>query len=149
MAANAGRRFVFANQPYLEFASRPAAQAMGQPLAEVIGATVARDVEPLLARCFAGSRAEWEGRAAFRDLHPLIFANLRMPAMEGMALQAAMAARRPDPATRIVVMTGDLMAGPKLVGRDGAAGAPPLLEKPLGPAEVRTLLERLAAEGRL
>ncbi|MBX9698979.1 MAG: PAS domain S-box protein [Acetobacteraceae bacterium] len=89
--------------------------------------------EEALARLDAGGR------------YDLIFADLRMPSMNGMELRHAMAARQPRLATRFVVMTGDLVAGPRLIERDGAGPAPPMLEKPFNPAEVRTLLERLAA----
>lgn len=92
--------------------------------------------EEALARLDAGGR------------YDLVVADLRMPSMNGMELHAAVAARRPELASRFVVMTGDLVAGPKLIERDGAA-APPTLEKPFNPAEVRALLDRLSAEGRL
>ena len=93
--------------------------------------------EEALARIDAGAR------------YDLLFADLRMPAMNGMELHAAVAARRPELASRFVVMTGDLVAGPQLIERAGGGDAPPTLDKPFNPAEVRALLERLSAEGRL
>ena len=70
-----------------------------------------------------------------------VFADLRMPVMDGMALRAALAETAPGIERRFVIMTGDTVAGPETLQRGG--DPPLLLEKPFTPAEVRAVLARL------
>ncbi len=74
-----------------------------------------------------------------------IFADLRMPGMDGMAFRAQVRLRWPGLAARFVIMTGDTVAGPLAMARDGAA--PMVLEKPFTPAEVRAVVRKLLEAG--
>jgi PAS domain S-box-containing protein len=76
-----------------------------------------------------------------------VFADLRMPDMNGSAFRNAVAARQPALARRTVIITGDVVAGP--IAAKAASGEDGLwMEKPFMRDEVTAMLERLAALNR-
>jgi PAS domain S-box-containing protein len=76
-----------------------------------------------------------------------VFADLRMPDMNGAAFRNALAAKHPQLARRTVIVTGDVVAGPIAVkaasGEDGL-----WMEKPFMRDDVAAMLERLAVLSR-
>lgn len=83
-----------------------------------------------------------EALELLRETHfDALFSDLRMPGMDGMALRAAAVKLRPELGRRFVIMTGDTVAGPRALERDGPP--PVVLEKPFTPAEVRAVMRRL------
>ncbi len=72
----------------------------------------------------------------------VIFTDLRMPGMDGADLALAVARDHPGLADRVVLMTGDSVAGPDHAARKGLVD-PLILEKPFLPKDVRALLKTL------
>ncbi|KAA2237559.1 hybrid sensor histidine kinase/response regulator [Salinarimonas soli] len=75
------------------------------------------------------------------------FFDLRMPGLNGIELWRQVAARDPALAGRTIVMTGDMVAGPELVGGPAGEGGPILLEKPFTAESVREALAQAEASG--
>jgi PAS domain S-box-containing protein len=76
----------------------------------------------------------------------VIFTDLRMPGFDGVDLAAGIATLRPDLAARVIIVTGDSVAGPMRLaslGRDDIV----TLEKPFAPEDVRAALDRVMREG--
>lgn len=76
-----------------------------------------------------------------------IFTDLRMPGIDGVGLIERLAVLRPALARRVIVVTGDSVAGPlrlAALGRDDL----PTIEKPFGLDDVRDALARIVAEAR-
>jgi CheY-like chemotaxis protein len=71
-----------------------------------------------------------------------VFADLRMPGLDGAALALRIAAEHPTLARKVVIVSGDSVAGPARLAAAGAA--PILLEKPFTPGDVGRALEALA-----
>ena len=72
----------------------------------------------------------------------VIFTDLRMPGFDGVDLVAGVAALRPDLAGRVIIVTGDSVAGPMRLaslGRNDIVA----LEKPFAPDDVRAALDRV------
>jgi CheY-like chemotaxis protein len=76
----------------------------------------------------------------------VVFADLRMPGMTGLALRERIREQQPRLAARIVLMTGDTLNGSEAVRPEAGDVEPVLLEKPFTKAEVEACL--LAATGR-
>lgn len=75
----------------------------------------------------------------------VVFADLRMPGLDGIDLRDRIHARDPALATRTVIVTGDTVAGPDRLAR--ALGSEVVvLEKPFTFEEVRQVLGRLSAQ---
>lgn len=75
----------------------------------------------------------------------VIFTDLRMPGFDGVDLAGGVATLRPDLAARVIIVTGDSVAGPMRLaslGRDIVT-----LEKPFTPDDVRAALDRALREG--
>ncbi|WP_426954304.1 PAS domain S-box protein [Muricoccus radiodurans] len=78
--------------------------------------------------------------AARRTRFDIVFADLRMPGMDGIALRRTLMAEQPQVGARTVLVTGDTVLGASTARarRDGAL----VLEKPFTPSDVRTALEQ-------
>lgn len=72
----------------------------------------------------------------------VIFTDLRMPGFDGVDLVAGVAALRPDLAARVIIVTGDSVAGPMRLARLGRDDIV-TLEKPFAPDDVRNALDRV------
>lgn len=80
-----------------------------------------------------------------RERFDVVFADLRMPGLDGIDLRDRIHARDPSLAGRTVIVTGDTVAGPDRLAK--AAGSEVVvLEKPFTFEEVRQVLGRLAAQ---
>ncbi|MFN4023470.1 MAG: ATP-binding protein [Hyphomonas sp.] len=73
--------------------------------------------------------------------HALILTDLNMPGIGGKGFFEMVAARRPSLARRIGFVTGDTMSPP--VRRFLEGSGQPYLEKPIAPAELRSLARRM------
>jgi CheY-like chemotaxis protein len=147
-----GARFVLA----LPAAPREAAPDPAQPAAaagtplSVLVVDDERDVGESLGEMLRdrGHRVTVldSGAAALAHLeaHPVhaVFADLRMPGIDGAALAHRIADAHPGLARRVVIVTGDGVHGPARLAASGLS--PVLLEKPFTPAEVARALEALA-----
>jgi PAS domain S-box-containing protein len=80
-----------------------------------------------------------------------VFVDLRMPGLNGVELRARIAQHDPALAACTVIVTGDTVAGPDAVSRQGAEHDAILLEKPFTTSEVMEAVTRLAAlrEGQM
>lgn len=87
--------------------------------------------------------AEAALRALERGPYDAVFTDLRMPGMDGADLAIAIQNRHAALAGRVVLMTGDTVAGPAHAAQRGAAEQI-LLEKPFTRAEIAAILHRLA-----
>jgi PAS domain S-box-containing protein len=76
----------------------------------------------------------------------VIFTDLRMPGFDGVDLVAGVATLRPDLAARVIIVTGDSVAGPMRLARLGRDDIV-TLEKPFAPDDVRAALDRVLREG--
>jgi PAS domain S-box-containing protein len=77
-----------------------------------------------------------------QDRFDIVFADLRMPGLDGIDFRDAIHARDPALAERTVIVTGDTVAGPdRLAKAKGAAVV--VLEKPFTFEDVRAVLVRL------
>ncbi|CAN5417516.1 hypothetical protein BH10PSE7_BH10PSE7_32800 [soil metagenome] len=70
----------------------------------------------------------------------IAFVDLRMPSMNGAQFRKAAAARDPSLAAHIVIMTGDIVAGPRLIAQVSGEEKVIILEKPFTLADVRQAL---------
>jgi PAS domain S-box-containing protein len=73
-----------------------------------------------------------------------VFADLRMPDMNGAEFRNALAARYPALANRTVIVTGDTVAGPVAIKAASGHENALWMEKPFMREEVAAMLERLA-----
>lgn len=73
------------------------------------------------------------------------FTGLRMPGFDGVDLAAGVATLRPDLARRVIIVTGDSVAGPMRLGSLGRDIVAP--EKPFTPDDVRGAIDRVLREG--
>lgn len=89
----------------------------------------------------SGSDALDQIRGADFDL---ILSDLRMPDLDGPAMFAALAERRPELAARVAFVTGDTLSA--RIKEFLAAAGRPCIEKPLTPREVRATVRRLIEE---
>lgn len=103
---------------------------------------VAESLAEVLAADGHHTRVVTSGEAALAAMRAerfdAVFADLRMPGMDGAALAAAIAEQDPRLGARVTIVTGDTVAGPARLG-EGV----PMLEKPFLPADVRAALRRL------
>lgn len=88
----------------------------------------------------ASGREALERIAAQR--YDVIFADMRMPDLDGRALYAEIERRWPGQAARVVFITGDMLTAS--LREFVAASGRPLIEKPFLPAEVRRVVVELA-----
>lgn len=72
----------------------------------------------------------------------VLFTDLRMPGLDGLGLIERARRLRPDLASRIVLVSGDSLAGPARIAERGH-GDVVTLDKPFGPDEVRRVLARI------
>jgi signal transduction histidine kinase len=70
----------------------------------------------------------------------LVFVDLRMPGIDGLRFRDAAVARNPHLDGRVVIMTGDAVEGPGMIGRHPEAARIPIMEKPFTLADVRRVL---------
>jgi CheY-like chemotaxis protein len=70
----------------------------------------------------------------------LVFVDLRMPGIDGLRFRDAVVARNPHLNGRVVIMTGDAVEGPGMIGRHPEAARIPIMEKPFTLADVRRVL---------
>lgn len=70
----------------------------------------------------------------------LVFVDLRMPGIDGLRFRDAVVARNPRLDGRVVIMTGDAVEGPGMIGRHPEAARIPIMEKPFTLADVRRVL---------
>lgn len=75
-----------------------------------------------------------------------VFADLRMPGMDGASLRRALLAELPQLGARTVLVTGDTVLGAP-AARAGQERVP-VLEKPFSREEVRAALEEVTADGK-
>jgi len=116
----------------------------GQMMAPVMVVDDEPMVRKSLARAIQRSGADVvtaadgeEALAKFREMHnPLIFADVRMPGMDGMALLRSVKSLAPE--TIVVLITG--FATPELVAQAAQAGVSRVLSKPFTFAEVSRIL---------
>jgi CheY-like chemotaxis protein len=78
----------------------------------------------------------------------LAFVDLRMPGTDGLGFRDRLVSLNPDLARRVVIMTGDAVAGPGAVQRKAGDGEIPIMEKPFGLTEVRHILETVGGPAR-
>ncbi len=105
---------------------------VGESLAEVLAA------DGHITHVVTSGAAALEAMRAQR--FDAVFADLRMPGMDGAALAAAIAEADPRLGACVAIVTGDTVAGPARLG-----GSLPMLEKPFLPEDVRAALRRLTA----
>jgi CheY-like chemotaxis protein len=74
----------------------------------------------------------------------VVFTDLRMPGLDGADLSLAVARDFPALAGRVVLMTGDSVAGPDHARRKGLLD-PVIMEKPFLPKDVRAVLKLILA----
>jgi len=72
----------------------------------------------------------------------VIFTDLRMPGFDGVDLVDGVAALRPELAARVIIVTGDSVAGPMRLARLGRDDIV-TMEKPFGSDDVRAALDRV------
>ena len=72
----------------------------------------------------------------------VVFTDLRMPGFDGVDLAAGVATLRPDLADRVIIVTGDSVAGPMRLARLGRDDLV-TLEKPFAPGDVSAALQRV------
>ncbi len=75
--------------------------------------------------------------------YDVIFADMRMPGIDGRALYGEIARRWPDQAARVVFVTGDMLTA--TLSEFIAASGRPLIEKPFLPGDVRRMVGEIAA----
>ena len=75
----------------------------------------------------------------------VIFTDLRMPGIDGVGLIDRIASLRPALAARVIIVTGDSVAGPLRLARLGRDDLV-TLDKPFGPGDVRVALDRVLGE---
>jgi CheY-like chemotaxis protein len=107
---------------------------VGESLAEMLAALGHRP------RVF--DNAEAALAAAATDAPDAVFADLRMPRLDGVQLIARLTEARPGLAARSVIVTGDTVAGPAALDR--LPQPPVVLAKPFLPEDVRAALARIA-----
>ena len=79
-----------------------------------------------------------------RDRIDIVFADLRMPGLDGVDFRDRIHLRDPELARRTIIVTGDTVAGPDRLAR--AEGAEVVvLEKPFTFDDVRTVLAQVMA----
>lgn len=70
----------------------------------------------------------------------LVFVDLRMPGIDGLRFRDAAVALNPRLDGRVVIMTGDAVEGPGMVGRHRDAARIPIMEKPFTLSDVKRVL---------
>lgn len=72
----------------------------------------------------------------------LVFVDLRMPGIDGLRFRDAVVALNPRLDGSVIIMTGDAVEGPGMVGRHRDADRIPIMEKPFTLADVKRVLAR-------
>ena len=75
-----------------------------------------------------------------REPTDLIFSDLRMPCADGASIFRAVVEKRPDLASRFVLVTGDLLGARAEIDRLPHGMRPLVLEKPFSTLDVRSVL---------
>jgi PAS domain S-box-containing protein len=86
---NAGRRYTFANDTYLQMMELPSAEIIGRPVADGLGGLYEDQIKPRLDRAFAGERVAHEltrpGAAGVRT-YAVRYEPMKLPAGEPLVL---------------------------------------------------------------
>ncbi|WP_181180420.1 PAS domain S-box protein [Mesorhizobium sp. B1-1-7] len=91
----------------------------------------------------------WEsGAATLSGYMPpdIVFSDLRMPGISGIAIYRELLAERPDLARRFVLVTGDLIGAKAEIEALPAQQRPQILEKPFSTLDVRSVLSAIAEQ---
>jgi CheY-like chemotaxis protein len=94
----------------------------------------------------------WESGAATLSGHmppDIVFSDLRMPGISGMAIYRELLVERPDLARRFVLVTGDLIGAKAEIEALPAPQRPQILEKPFSTLDVRSVLSTIAEQAAL
>jgi PAS domain S-box-containing protein len=94
----------------------------------------------------------WESGAATLGGHmppDIVFSDLRMPGISGMAIYRELLVERPDLARRFVLVTGDLIGAKAEIEALPAPQRPQILEKPFSTLDVRSVLSTIAEQAAL
>lgn len=111
-----------------------------------VGRSLAEIVEGLGHRPITVDRSTTALQRIESQCFDVIFADLRMPGLDGVDLRDRIHARDPALARRTIIVTGDTVAGPNRLAR--ALGPEVMvLEKPFTFDEVRSALARAVREG--
>ena len=111
-----------------------------------VGRSLAEIVEGLGHRPITVDRSTTALQRIESQRFDVIFADLRMPGLDGVDLRDRIHARDPALARRTIIVTGDTVAGPNRLAR--ALGPEVMvLEKPFTFDEVRSALARAVREG--
>lgn len=76
----------------------------------------------------------------------IVFSDLRMPGVSGIAIYRALLAERPGLARRFVLVTGDLIGAKAEIDQLPAPNRPQILEKPFSTLDVRGVLAAVAEQ---
>ncbi len=76
----------------------------------------------------------------------IVFSDLRMPGVSGIAIYRALLAERPELARRFVLVTGDLIGAKAEIDQLPAPNRPQVLEKPFSTLDVRGVLSAVAEQ---
>ena len=107
-----------------------------------VASSLAEMIEGLDHRVIVSETADDALELARHQIFDVVFTDLRMPGMSGIALREALNAIRPGIKNRTVIMTGDTVLGVAAISGEGEA--PPLmLEKPFTTADVQMMLSRV------
>jgi two-component system NtrC family sensor kinase len=110
-----------------------------------------REIRDTLAEILTGARHRVvtvaSGREALDRMavqhYDVVFADMRMPDLDGRALYREIEQRWPRQAARVVFVTGDMLTA--TLREFVAASGRPLIEKPFSPSDVRRVVVELAA----
>ncbi|WP_292645824.1 PAS domain S-box protein [Mesorhizobium sp.] len=94
----------------------------------------------------------WASAAATLNGHmppDIVFSDLRMPGISGIAIYRELLAEKPDLARRFVLVTGDLIGAKAEIEALPAPQRPQILEKPFSTLDVRGVLSAIAEQAAL